>query len=125
MASDLTKAEQDADGSFQHDEVGGAVVPCTPASSSSSTSPATSSSSPPSNSGTKVISPDKKHWVEIAMVDKEGNPTPGQAYEIKLPDGTIVTGSLDERGAARVEGIDPGNCKIKFPTLDKTVWKRR
>jgi hypothetical protein len=26
---------------------------------------------------------------------------------------------------ARVEGIDAGNCRIKFPTLDKTVWHRK
>ena len=110
MPPNLTTAEQHADGSFAYDEVGGAVLPCS----------AASSHAPP-----KVVSPDKKHWVEIAMVDKEGNPTPGQDYEIKLPDGSIVTGSLDERGAARVEGIDPGNCKIRFPSLDKTVWKRR
>jgi hypothetical protein len=113
MASDLGNAEQDADGSFSHDELGGAVVPCSSASSKSA------------NSSKTVVSKEKKHWVEIAMVDKEGNPLPGQDYEIKLPDGSIVTGSLDEKGAARVEGIDPGNCKIKFPSLDKTVWKRR
>ena len=110
MPPDLTKAEQDADGSFRYGDVGGAVLPCS----------ASSSNSPP-----KVVSKDKKHWVEIAMVDQEGNPAAGQDYEITLPDGSIVTGSLDERGAARVEGIDPGNCKIRFLTLDKTAWKRR
>ncbi|MEO8131734.1 MAG: hypothetical protein ABJF23_11745 [Bryobacteraceae bacterium] len=109
MGSDLNTAEQDADGSFGNANVGGATLPC-----------AGSGAAPP-----KVISPEKKHWVEIAMVDKEGNPLPGQDYEIKLPDGTTVTGSLDEKGTARVEGIDPGNCQIKFPSLDKTVWKRR
>jgi type VI secretion system secreted protein VgrG len=107
MASDLTTAEQDADGSFWYDDVGGAVQGCSP------------------NPPPKRISQDKKHWVEIAMVDKEGNPTAGQDYEITLPDGSVVTGSLDDRGVARVEGIDPGNCKIRFPSLDKTVWKRR
>jgi hypothetical protein len=107
MARDVSEIERDADGSFGHDTVGSAVQPC-------------SSSSP-----RKVISPDKKHWVEIAMVDTEGNPAVGQDYEITLPNGTLVTGSLDERGGARVEGIDPGSCKIRFPSLDKTVWKRR
>jgi hypothetical protein len=72
-----------------------------------------------------VLSQDKQHWVEIALVDKEGNPVAGQDYEIRLPDGRIVTGALDDRGAARVEGIDPGTCKIRFPSLDKTVWQRR
>src|SRR4051794_23370872 len=107
MANDLGTAEQDADGSFAHDEVGGAVLPCSAAGSSSP------------KAQPKTVDPEKKHWVEIAMVDKEGNPLPGQDYEITLPDGSIVTGSLDDKGAARVDGIDPGNCKIRFPSLDK------
>jgi hypothetical protein len=107
MARDVSEVERDADGSFNHDPVGGAVQPC-------------SSSSAP-----RVMSKEKKHWVEIAMLDQEGNPVPGQDYEITLPDGSVVTGSTDERGSARVEGIDPGNCKIRFPSLDKSVWNRR
>jgi hypothetical protein len=107
MPPELTDAEQDANGAFWYDSVGGVVQPC-------------SSYQPP-----RVISPEKKHWVEVAMVDQEGNPASGQDYEIQLPDGSIVTGSLDARGVARVEGIDPGNCKIRFPSLDQTVWKRR
>jgi len=109
MGTDLNAVEQDADGSFGQDNVGGTVLPC-----------AASGNAPP-----KKVSPEKKHWVEIALVDKEGNPVPGQNYEIKLPDGSTVTGSTDDKGSARVEGIDPGNCQIKFPTLDKTVWKKR
>jgi hypothetical protein len=107
MPSELTAAEQDADGSFWYDTVGNTVQPC--------------SSNPPR----KVVSKDKKHWVEIAMVDQEGNPAAGQDYEIKLPNGSIVTGSLDERGLARIDGIDPGDCKVRFPSLDKTAWRRR
>lgn len=107
MPSKLTKAEQDTDASFQHQDVGSAVQPC-------------SANLPP-----KIVSKDKKHWVEIAMVDEEGNPAAGQSYEITLPDGSIVTGSLDGNGAARIQGIDPGNCKIRFPSLDKTSWNRR
>src|SRR5262245_57894452 len=110
MPADLTTAEQDADGSFWYDSVGSAVQPCS-----------SNSSNPPP----KVVSKNKKHWVELAMVDQEGNPAAGQDYEITLPDGSIVTGSLDEKGLVRIEGIDPGNCKFRFLTLDKTVWKRR
>src|SRR5687768_13696888 len=122
MPSNLNAAEQDADGSFWYYDVSGTLQRCPPSISGASNSP---SNSPGSSAPPTVISQDKKHWVEIAMLDVEGNPLPGQDYEIKLPDGSIVTGSLDERGTARVEGIDPGTCKIRFPSLDKTVWRPR
>jgi type VI secretion system secreted protein VgrG len=67
----------------------------------------------------------KKHWIEIDLVDDEGKPVPGEPYEIKMPDGSVKKGSLDENGFARVDGIeDPGNCEITFPNRDKKAWER-
>jgi type VI secretion system secreted protein VgrG len=67
---------------------------------------------------------EKKHWIEIELVDKKNNPIPGEEYRITLPDGTtLATGTLDHRGRARVESIDPGTCKVTFPKLDKKSWK--
>jgi len=67
----------------------------------------------------------KKTWIEIELVDEEGKPVPGEAYEVTLPDGTqVARGSLDHKGFKRIEGIDPGNCKITFPRLDKDAWER-
>lgn len=66
----------------------------------------------------------KKSWIEIELLDKKGKPVPGEAYRVTLPDGTTTsTGTLDEKGFARIEGIDPGTCKITFPRLDKDAWK--
>lgn len=107
MSSKLTNAENDANQNFWYQPVGNAVSGC-------------SKNAPPA-----VVSPDKTHWIEIVLHDKNGNPVAGQEYEIRLPDGTALTGTLDERGVARVEGIDPGNCRITFPSLDKTVWNRK
>ncbi len=65
----------------------------------------------------------KKHWIEIELVDEDGNPVPGEPYKITLPDGTTVAdGTLNEKGWARVENIDPGTCEVTFPTLDKETW---
>ncbi len=64
-------------------------------------------------------------WIEIELVDDAGNPVAGEPYEITLPDGTHVTkGTLDQKGFARVENIDPGSCKVSFPRLDKNSWKK-
>lgn len=63
---------------------------------------------------------EKKHWIEIKLLDEAGKPVPGEPYQITLPDGTtIADGTLDENGFARVDNIDPGTCKIVFPSRDK------
>lgn len=105
--SPLAAAGQDANAAFGYNDVGNAVQSC-------STNPAP-----------QILDPQKPHWIEILVQDKEGNPVVGQDYEIRLPNGTLATGTTDERGVARIEGIDAGNCRIKFPSLDKTVWNRK
>ena len=41
----------------------------------------------------------------------------GQNYSIVLPNGDVVTGTLDDQGKAKVEHIDPGQCQVSFPGL--------
>ncbi len=67
----------------------------------------------------------KTSWIEIGMVyETNGDPVPGLSYEITLPDGeTVASGTLDEKGFARVEGFEPGSCKVSFPDLDKEAWE--
>jgi hypothetical protein len=68
--------------------------------------------------------PTKAHWIEVVLVDEQNNPVPGERYAITLPDGvTIASGTLDDKGFARVEGIDAGTCQIAFPDLDGAAWK--
>jgi uncharacterized Zn-binding protein involved in type VI secretion len=68
---------------------------------------------------------DQKVWIEIELLDTKGKPVANEPYRIELPDGTFSEGSTDDRGRARVDGIDPGNCKIGFPLLDQRSWKRK
>lgn len=63
--------------------------------------------------------------IEISLVDHEGKPVSGEQYRVVLPDGKVKEGRLDENGLARLEGIDPGECKITFPDLDKDAWERK
>lgn len=68
----------------------------------------------------------KKSWIEIELVNQKNKPVGGEPYRVILPDGkTAAEGTLDEKGFARIEGIEPGNCKILFPRLDKNTWKRK
>ena len=61
-------------------------------------------------------------FIELEMVDDKGRPVPGLAYVIEASDGTVYDGVLDDDGRARVDGIEPGDCRITFPDLDKDAW---
>jgi len=65
----------------------------------------------------------KKSWVEVSLKDQEGEPVPGERYQIKLPDGSVAEGTLNKEGFARVKGIDPGSCEITFPDVDRSAWE--
>ena len=78
-------------------DVGGTVVPC--------------EDSPPT------------HWIEIEMVGEDDSPVPLLLYEVKLPDGKVVQGCLDDQGFGRVDRIaTPGVCQVSFPEFDRDVW---
>lgn len=78
----------------------------------------------PSHNPNAPENQDKKSWIEIELVDEEGNPVPSERYRITLPDGTtIADGTLDEKGFARVDNIDPGTCKVTFPDIDRDAWE--
>lgn len=59
-----------------------------------------------------------KTWIEIELLDMDGNPMRGEAYWIKLPDGTVYEGSLDEHGRAYFGELDPGSAEIRWPQRD-------
>ena len=65
----------------------------------------------------------KTDWIEIQMVGPNGKPVPGLAFRIDFPDGTFQEGVLDGEGRARYDGIEAGQCRITFPTLDKDAWE--
>jgi hypothetical protein len=67
----------------------------------------------------------KKSWIEIELRDEAGKPIPGEPYELVLPDGQVVaSGTLDEKGFARVDGIEPGQAKVHFPNQENDQWEK-
>src|SRR5262249_35905861 len=62
-------------------------------------------------------------WIEIRLIDKDGDPVPGERYRLRLPDYAIMEGVLDEEGKARYDGILPGTCLVQFPGLDAKEWR--
>jgi type VI secretion system secreted protein VgrG len=67
----------------------------------------------------------QKSWIEVKLVDKSGKPVPGEPCDIVLADNTLWSGTLDENGFVRVDGIPPGQCKVSFPRRDKSCYKKK
>jgi hypothetical protein len=65
----------------------------------------------------------KTSWIEIELVGEDDKPIGGQAYRVKLPDGSVLEGTLDPDGWARIEGFEKGDCDISFPGLDEEAWE--
>jgi hypothetical protein len=61
-------------------------------------------------------------FVEIALLDDNDAPVAGQRYEVTLPDGSVRSGTLDEKGFAFISEVPLGNCKVSFPDLDADAW---
>jgi hypothetical protein len=67
----------------------------------------------------------KVTWIEIELKDDANQPMAGEPYELVTPSGeTVASGTLDEKGHARVEGIDPGSCKVRFPNHEDDQWRK-
>jgi hypothetical protein len=60
--------------------------------------------------------------IEIELVDAAGQPVPGEAWELLLPDGSTRSGVLDDHGRALVTSLPEGKCEVMFPGLDPEAW---
>ena len=67
---------------------------------------------------------EQKTWVAIELMDDSDppKPVPFKKYRIELPDQSIREGMLDANGQARIEGFDPGTCKVSFPQFHGADW---
>ena len=64
---------------------------------------------------------EEQDWIEIELVDEEGNPVPDELYRITLPDGVTAQGRLGSDGKVRITDMDPGTCQITFPHLGEAT----
>ena len=57
-----------------------------------------------------------KDWIDIKAEDDEGNALGNRRYRMRLPNGEIREGTVDDNGEAREEHLPPGRCTIEFLT---------
>ena len=70
----------------------------------------------------KVPCPADATWIEVQLLDQDQNPVPGEKYHIKLPDSSIMEGTLDSNGKVRFDNIVPGQAEVTFPDIDSREW---
>lgn len=58
-------------------------------------------------------------------VDEDDRPIAHEPFRVIVPDGSPRTGTLNERGFARIDGIDPGTCDVTVPDIDAREWRRQ
>lgn len=67
--------------------------------------------------------PPPDHWIGVKLVDNAGEPIAFQPFRLKLGDGSILEGTLDEKGYCRVEGVEKGTTQVSFPNINADEWK--
>jgi type VI secretion system secreted protein VgrG len=60
-------------------------------------------------------------WIEIRLVDTNGEAVSGARYVVRLADGSERSGSTNGSGTAREDGIPPGTVLVSFPGLSPEV----
>ena len=76
-------------------------------------------------SGTSSNESRRKVWISIELRDDTGRPVADQPYEIKVPgEASPRTGTLNQKGRARLDGIDEGQCEVCFPQIDGREWSK-
>jgi hypothetical protein len=73
--------------------------------------------------GRQMIAPCQATWIEVRLVDDDNQPVPHERYRIRLPDSSVMEGTLDGEGKMRVEGILAGQCQVSFPDIDGKDWR--
>jgi hypothetical protein len=66
----------------------------------------------------QVVDEDDSHWVEVELLDEEGEPVAGERCRIVLPNGAERFDHTDRNGLVRVDHTIAGQCTISFPDLD-------
>jgi hypothetical protein len=65
----------------------------------------------------------ENEWIEVQLIDEQGEPIAGVPFRIVLSDRTVRTGTTSATGVARFDGIPAGVCKLSFTHLDQDAWE--
>jgi len=64
------------------------------------------------------LAPETENWIEVKLLDEDGEPVADQKYWIKDAEGAEYEGKTDAKGVARLDKIATGDCEISFIDLE-------
>lgn len=59
-----------------------------------------------------------ENWIEVKLLDEDGEPVADQDYVITDADGVEHKGKTDAKGTARLDKIASGDCEVNFVDLE-------
>jgi hypothetical protein len=65
-----------------------------------------------------AIRPCPPCWISIQLLDEDERPVPREPYWIRLPDGQVREGTLNDQGSVRLDPVPCGTCLVRFPRAD-------
>ncbi len=60
---------------------------------------------------------EEKTWIEVELVDLDGESVPNKDFRIQLSKGRVLSGRTNRQGKARFEGVDPDSGEVIFPQI--------
>lgn len=65
-------------------------------------------------------------FIAVRLIDQQGSPVLGRAFQVELPDGSLIKGFTDRDGFGRVRGFTKdGLAKVSFPEIDELDFKTK
>ena len=64
------------------------------------------------------VAPCGQCWIEIELLDDDDVGVAHEPYWVKLQNGAMREGRLDENGFVRIDSIPCGTCMVRFPRTD-------
>ena len=64
------------------------------------------------------LAPEVDPWIEVKLMDENGDPVANQSYTIKDSEDVEHKGKTDAKGVARVSKLAEGDCEIRFDDLE-------
>ncbi len=66
----------------------------------------------------------KTTWIDVVLVDQDGDPVPRRGFSLKFSDGETREGFFDADGRFGFKGIPNGNCTLTLPDLDESDFAK-
>jgi hypothetical protein len=73
--------------------------------------------------GAAECPPKGTHWLDVKLIDDDGDPVKDQRCVVVTSDGTEHPGKTDAKGMVHVDEVPEGPYTVRFLDLDGETWE--